>query len=86
MFYDYPDTLLCALPAADIDLDALGDIVTVDEFAALMRWNRKTAYERVRKGEVPGVLPGRPYRIHVPTVLASVSTGQGRVPGKRGRS
>jgi len=61
------------------------DILTVDEFAARMRWNRKTAYERIRRGEVPGLLPGKPWRIHWPTVLASASTGQGRVPGSRGR-
>ena len=61
------------------------DILTVDEFAERMRWNRKTAYERIRKGEVPGVLPGKPYRILWRAVLASISIGQGRDPAKRGR-
>lgn len=61
------------------------EIITVTEFAARMRWNRKTAYERIRKGEVPGVLPGKPYRILWRAVVGSVSTGQGRDPAKRGR-
>lgn len=60
------------------------DIVTIDEFAQLMRWNRKTVYKRAREGQLPGLLPGKPYRIHWPSVVASASTGQGRAPHKRG--
>jgi len=74
------------LPSGRTDDDPTPDtILTVEEFAERMRWNRKTAYERIRKGEVPGVLPGKPYRILWRAVVRSVSTGQGREPVKRGR-
>jgi excisionase family DNA binding protein len=42
----------------------LNKVYTVEELADLMRWSRNAAYERVRKGEVPGVIRvGRTIRI-----------------------
>lgn len=67
------------------EADPRPEILTVEEFAVRMRWNRKTAYERIRRGEVVGLMPGKPYRIYWPAVVASVLTGQGRAPLKRGR-
>jgi excisionase family DNA binding protein len=43
---------------------ALPPVLTVDEAARLLRVNRKTLYEAVRAGEVPGVVRvGRSIRI-----------------------
>ena len=57
----------------------LPEVLTVDELAALLRLNRKTVYDALKRGEIPGVrlVAGR-YRIHRDTVLAWLSQGQGR--------
>ncbi|RYZ37865.1 MAG: DNA-binding protein [Myxococcaceae bacterium] len=44
--------------------NAAPDFLTVDEAAALLRVNRKTLYEAIRLGQVPGVVRlGRVLRI-----------------------
>ncbi|MBZ4331073.1 helix-turn-helix domain-containing protein [Corallococcus sp. AS-1-12] len=51
--------------------------LTVDEAAELLRVNRKTLYEAIRLGQVPGVVRlGRCVRLSRATML-SWSTGQG---------
>ena len=46
------------------DRPTLPPVLTVDEAASLLRVNRKTLYEAVRAGEVPGVVRvGRSIRI-----------------------
>ncbi len=60
-------------------------VLTVDELAALLRTNRKTIYESVRLGKIPGVRRmGRSIRIHRDTVLRWLAEGQGRVSRRRG--
>ncbi|WP_338867959.1 helix-turn-helix domain-containing protein [Myxococcus stipitatus] len=45
-------------------LPRLADFLTVEEAAALLRVNRKTLYEAIRLGQVPGVMRlGRVLRI-----------------------
>jgi len=60
-------------------------ILTVDELAALLRVNRKTVYEALARGEIPGArrIGGR-YRILRTTVLRWLDDGQGRAPRSRG--
>jgi excisionase family DNA binding protein len=59
-------------------------VLTVDETAALLRVNRKTVYELIARGEIPGVRRlGRVVRIHRPTVLSWLAEGQGRAPRSR---
>ena len=44
--------------------------MTVDELAAFLRVDRKTAYAAIRAGEIPGVKRlGRVIRVYRPTVL-----------------
>ncbi|WP_245919727.1 helix-turn-helix domain-containing protein [Melittangium boletus] len=46
------------------------EFLTVDEAAALLRVNRKTLYESIRRGGVPGVLHvGRSIRIRRSVLL-----------------
>jgi len=46
------------------DRNTLPPVLTVDEAAGLLRVNRKTLYDAVRAGEVPGVVRvGRSIRI-----------------------
>ncbi|NPC50965.1 DNA-binding protein [Corallococcus sp. AB032C] len=58
-------------------LNAAPDFLTVDEAAELLRVNRKTLYEAIRLGQVPGVVRlGRCVRLSRATML-SCSPGQG---------
>ncbi len=54
-------------PARDAERDDAGEeasVLTVDEAARLLRVNRKTLYDAVRQGRVPGVIRlGRSIRI-----------------------
>ena len=53
-------------PARDAERDDAGEppVLTVDEAARLLRVNRKTLYDAVRDGRVPGVIRlGRSIRI-----------------------
>ena len=59
-------------------------ILTVDELADLLRLNRKTIYEAIDRGEIPGVRRiGESYRIHRATVLEWFASSQGRVSHSR---
>lgn len=63
--------------------DTLPPVLTVDELALLLRLNRKTAYEALARGEIPGARRiGRSYRISRDTVLDWLR-GQVRVSRKR---
>jgi excisionase family DNA binding protein len=58
---------------------ALPVVLTVDEAAELLRVDRKTVYESIRRGELPGVVRlGRSIRIGR-TALLEFLAGQGRV-------
>ena len=59
-------------------------VLTVDEVAELLRVNRKTVYEAISKGEIPGVLKiGRKIRISRQAVVDWLAgNGQSR-PKKR---
>lgn len=59
-------------------------ILTVDEVASLLRLNRKTVYEALARGEIPGARRiGRTYRIARSALLGWLSDGQVRVPRSR---
>jgi len=54
-------------------------VLTVDEAAALLRVDRKSIYESIRRGELPGVVRvGRVIRISRPALVQWLS-GQVRV-------
>ena len=67
------------------DADANGDavastVLTVDELAALLRVNRKTVYDALSRGEIPGARRvGSTYRILRAAVIGWLASGQGRV-------
>ena len=55
-------------------------VLTVDELAALLRVNRKTVYDALSRGEIPGARRvGTTYRIWRAAVIDWLSSGQGRV-------
>ncbi len=55
-------------------------ILTVDELAALLRLNRKTVYDALSRGEIPGARRvGSTYRILRAAVIDWLASGQGRV-------
>lgn len=56
-------------------------MLSVDETAALLRLNRKTVYELVKAGDLPGAQRfAGTIRVHKATLLASFSVG---VPPKQ---
>jgi len=58
-------------PVLESTLDRLPSFLTVDELAGLMRVNRKTIYDAIAAGEIPGAQRvGRVVRIHRRTVVA----------------
>jgi excisionase family DNA binding protein len=61
------------------------EFLTVDEAAALMRVNRKTLYESIRLGQVPGVIRiGKALRIRRDALLEwSASKGRDSALGSR---
>ncbi|MGC9984470.1 MAG: helix-turn-helix domain-containing protein [Polyangia bacterium] len=63
------------------------DFVTVDELAAEIGVNRKTLYNFIKTGLLPGVrrILGR-ITIHRPTVIEWYRTGKGAVPRSRSKS
>jgi excisionase family DNA binding protein len=59
-------------------------VLTAEELAALLRVNRKTVYEALARGEIPGARRiGATYRIHRSRVLEWLASSQGRVPRSR---
>jgi excisionase family DNA binding protein len=59
-------------------------VLTVDELAALLRVNRKTIYEALARGEIPGARRlGATYRILRDAVLEWLASGQDRVARSR---
>lgn len=55
-------------------------VLTVDELAALLRLNRKTVYDALSRGEIPGARRvGSTYRILRAAVIDWLASGQGRV-------
>lgn len=73
-----------ALDAESVSVDALPEILTVDEAAQLLRLNRKTVYEALARGEIPGARRiGRSYRIARAALLAWLADGQARVSRSR---
>lgn len=55
-------------------------VLTVDEASALLRVNRKTIYEAIARGQLPGVRRvGRKLRLCRTALLQWLSQGQGRV-------
>jgi excisionase family DNA binding protein len=61
-------------------------VLTVEELAALLRIERKTAYAAIRRGEIPGARRiGGVIRISRERVLAWLSQDQGRADRSRGR-
>lgn len=66
------------------DSDAAPAVLTVDELAALLRVERKTAYAAIARGEIPGVRRiGGVIRVSRDAVLAWLAQGQGRVSRSR---
>jgi excisionase family DNA binding protein len=58
----------------------LPPVLTVEELAAFLRVNHKTVREAIERGDVPGVRRlGTTIRVSRDTVLAWLSSGQGRV-------
>jgi excisionase family DNA binding protein len=59
-------------------------VLTVDELAALLRVNRKTVYDALSRGEIPGARRiGSTYRILRHAVLEWLASSQDRVPRSR---
>ena len=59
-------------------------VLTVDELAALLRVDRKTAYEAIQRGEIPGIRRiGKAIRVARDAVLRWLAEGQDRVPRSR---
>ncbi len=62
---------------ASVARPGVPDFLTVEEAAALLRVNRKTLYESIRLGQMPGVVRiGKSLRIHRDALVGS-SLGQG---------
>jgi excisionase family DNA binding protein len=70
-------------PVADAT-DVTPAVITVDELAALLRVERKTAYAAIARGEIPGARRiGGVIRISRDAVLGWLAQGQGRVSRSR---
>ena len=70
---------------ANLEVDALPAVMTPDEVAALLRLNRKTIYDLIRRGELPGARRfGRSIRVSRDAVLDWLR-GQGRVSSARSK-
>ncbi|MFY1824945.1 helix-turn-helix domain-containing protein [Myxococcus fulvus] len=68
-----------------VEAETPPEFLTVDEAAALLRVNRKTLYEAIRLGQVPGVVRvGKALRI-LHAALVESTTGKGCDSALRGR-
>ena len=66
------------------DAEPLALFLTVDELADVLRLNRKTVYDALSRGDIPGARRiGGTYRISRDAVLAWFTSGQGRVRRSR---
>ena len=64
-------------PVAPTMPGAESPVMTVDELAALLRVNRKTAYDAIARGEIPGVRRvGRTFRVSREAVVAWLREGR----------
>ena len=72
-----------ALSEREEDLVGLPEVATVDEVARYLRVNRKTVYEAVDKGELPGRRIGRLIRFRRDELLRSLK-GEDRVSRSMG--
>lgn len=71
-------------PAAAPANDAESKTLTVDDLATLLGLNRKTVYDLIARGQLPGVRRcGRRIVAHRSTVLDWLRSGQGSVPRSR---
>lgn len=63
------------------------EVLTVDELAAFLRVERKTAYAAIARGEIPGVRRiGARLRVSRSAVVGWLAQGQGRVSRSRRRN
>ncbi len=59
-------------------------VITVEELAVLLRVNRKTVYEALARGDIPGAKRiGVTYRIHRDAVLTWLASSQDRAARSR---
>lgn len=66
-----------------VDASSSNAVLTVGELATLLRVDRKSAYEAIRRGQIPGVVHlGRSIRVSRDAVLAWLH-GQGSVSRSR---
>jgi excisionase family DNA binding protein len=74
-----------ASPLAEPSSDAGSSaVLTVDEVADLLRVNRKSVYNAIARGEIPGVRRfGTAIRLSRESVLRWLAEGQGRVSRSR---
>jgi excisionase family DNA binding protein len=64
--------------------EAIPSVLTVDELAALLRVNRKTVYDALSRGEIPGARRiGSTYRILRAAVLEWLASSQDRAARSR---
>jgi excisionase family DNA binding protein len=65
--------------------DPESSVLNVDELATLLRLNRKTVYDALSRGQIPGAIRiGGRYRILRNAVLHWLADGQGRASRSRG--
>lgn len=66
--------------SSDPGVAPVAPVLTVDELASLLRLNRKTVYDALSRGEIPGARRvGSSYRILRAAVIEWLASGQGRV-------
>jgi excisionase family DNA binding protein len=66
-----------ALPTSDSELPR---VLTPEELAAILRLRKRSVYEAINRGDIPGVRRiGRKIRIDRDCVLAWLTEGHGRV-------
>jgi len=67
------------------EADPESSVLNVDELATLLRVNRKTVYDALSRGQIPGAIRiGGRYRILRNAVLHWLADGQGRASRSRG--
>jgi excisionase family DNA binding protein len=76
-----PGDSACDLAASSaVPPPSVPSVLTVDELAALLRVNRKTVYEALARGEIPGARRvGNTYRILREAVIVWFTSANGRV-------